>query len=97
MISFLLFCLSISQADAVGPYRPACESEHGAADSRKDDLDKCIAKFESEHKGEEKDVIQALPEKDLPCIAELRALIIAQENLSQCMEKKMWWKPKKKK
>lgn len=88
--------LPAREAAAAGVFRPPCENEHKLVDSRKEELDKCIEKFESENKEEKRAAVASLPEKDLPCVAGFRSLLAAEEEFNKCMESQLWWKPKKK-
>ncbi|MGZ3654823.1 MAG: hypothetical protein ACXWP1_03915 [Bdellovibrionota bacterium] len=96
VISLAFFFLLVADANAVGVYRPPCDKEQNAVDSRKEDLDKCVAKFESENKDEKRPPLTSSSEKDLPCMSEFRALLSAEDGLNKCMENQIWWKPKKK-
>jgi len=94
--SLFLFCVFSSDASAVWAHRPLCDDEHSEVNDHKNALDKCIVKFEANHKrDDDKFAVQALPERELPCVADLKALIVATESLNNCMEKQMWWKHQK--
>lgn len=82
-------------AHAVWAHRPTCEREQDAVNDRKDELDKCINRFEASHKppGEPGEDGKKVTEKETACTKELQALISATDNLKGCMEKRIWWKP----
>jgi hypothetical protein len=86
--------LPVPEAAAVWAHRPLCETEHDSVNAKKESLEKCIGQVElrvQDGDAKTKDQVK----QEAPCEAELNGLVEAGKEMNRCMEKQIWWVPKK--